>query len=273
MSFIGKAPRYISLAESIRARIESGEFAAGERLPSEAEFSAANGVSRGTVVRAVEQLVAQGYITRRQGSGSYVSSRSLHRRSGDLLSFSESARRDGHRTGQRLVEFRVATHKESNQIGVSTSAMMLRRIRLVDGVPCSIHRSIIPQTVCRRIPALADFDKSVLERSEFSLYALFEQHGMGVEEASERLTARLSTRNESDMLHCEAPSAVIVVCRLSYGPTNELIEAVEAVYRADYYTYDAHLMRGHRDPSTGLRHGLSARISERKNVKLEGKQK
>ncbi len=255
------APRYLSLADDLRTRIETGDLKAGDRLPSELELSSTYGFSRGTVVRAIEQLVTQGFVNRRQGSGSFVSTRSLHRRAGKLLSFSDTVREDGHRTEQRFLGFRDAEAAEAQEFGVSPPAMVLTRLRMMDGVPCAIHRSLIPQSVFNRLDKSShgagqgqeDEQFDFLQAPDFSLYALFEKSGFAVGEARERVTARLADSQEAKLLEIEQPSAVIVVFRLSYSASHELVEAVEAVYRADYYTYDTHLIRGHMDSGSGLR--------------------
>ncbi|MBO6639149.1 MAG: GntR family transcriptional regulator [Roseitalea sp.] len=249
----GHAPRYRQLADLLRGRIDAGDLKAGDRLPSETELSVAHGVSRGTVVRAVAELVSQGLVNRRQGSGSYVASRSLHRKAGHLLSFSESVRLDGHRTRQRLVDYRPATNVEARQLAINGPAMTLRRLRYVDDTPCAIHVSCIPVSVCSRVAALASDADDGRNRPDFSLYSHFADAGLAVHQARERVTARLATDDECALFEIVAPAAVIVVMRLSYAETGELVEAVEAVYRADYYTYDAHLVRGHRDASKGPR--------------------
>ncbi|MDF2373188.1 MAG: GntR family transcriptional regulator [Rhizobiaceae bacterium] len=255
------APRYLSLADDLRTRIETGDLKAGDRLPSELELSSTYGFSRGTVVRAIEQLVTQGFVNRRQGSGSFVSTRSLHRRAGKLLSFSDTVREDGHRTEQRFLGFRDAEAAEAQEFGVSPPAMVLTRLRMIDGVPCAIHRSLIPQSVFNRLDKSShgagqgqeDGQFDFLQAPDFSLYALFEKSGFAVGEARERVTARLADSQEAALLEIVQPSAVIVVFRLSYSASHELVEAVEAVYRADYYTYDTHLIRGHMDSGSGLR--------------------
>ncbi len=253
-----RAPRYSLLAEELRGRIESGEWQAGDRLPSEAELSARNGVSRGTVVRAIGQLVDQGFVTRRQGAGSFVASRSLHRKAGQLLSFTETVRRDGHDTRQTPIEFRPASAEEARQLGLSVPTMLLRRVRHVDATPCAVHNSLLPVWVCHRVPALGAKGDERLDAPDFSLYRAFGEAGLGICEARERVTARLATAQECALLDITAPAAVIVVLRMSYADDGELIEAVEAVYRADYYTYDAHLVRGHRDASKGPRLAASS---------------
>tara|TARA_R110000751_G_scaffold272764_1_gene373090 strand:+ start:107223 stop:108062 length:840 start_codon:yes stop_codon:yes gene_type:complete len=253
------APRYLSLADDLRTRIETGDLKAGDRLPSELELSNTYGFSRGTVVKAIEQLVTQGFVNRRQGSGSFVSTRSLHRRAGKLLSFSDTVREDGHRTEQRFLGFRDAEAAEAQEFGVSPPAMVLTRQRMIDGVPCAIHRSLIPQSVFNRLDKPSEGTGqengpfAFLKAPDFSLYALFEKSGFAVGEARERVTARLADSQEAALLEIVQPSAVIVVFRLSYSASHELVEAVEAVYRADYYTYDTHLIRGHSDSGSGLR--------------------
>lgn len=63
------APAYRGLAEALRALISDGRIAAGVRLPSERELTAALALSRTTVSRAYAELRDHGYLTSRQGSG------------------------------------------------------------------------------------------------------------------------------------------------------------------------------------------------------------
>ncbi|SUV09006.1 GntR family transcriptional regulator [Cytobacillus firmus] len=58
--------------EQIRMRILHGELSAGECLPPSRELASSLGISRNVVVEAYDQLLAEGYIEGRQGSGTYV---------------------------------------------------------------------------------------------------------------------------------------------------------------------------------------------------------
>ena len=60
------------LAQALRSRIVSGLLAAGARLPPERSVAAALGVSRSTVVGALEELRAGGFVDSRQGSATRV---------------------------------------------------------------------------------------------------------------------------------------------------------------------------------------------------------
>jgi DNA-binding LacI/PurR family transcriptional regulator len=65
-------PKYLQIVESLRQGIESGRYRNGVRLPSESDLVRRFGVSRMTVVKAMQQLRQEGLLTRRAGSGTYA---------------------------------------------------------------------------------------------------------------------------------------------------------------------------------------------------------
>lgn len=68
------APLGAQIQDQLRAAIRQGRLAAGERLPSTRRLGRRLGVSRGTVVEAYEQLLAEGYVESTIGSGTRVAS-------------------------------------------------------------------------------------------------------------------------------------------------------------------------------------------------------
>jgi GntR family transcriptional regulator/MocR family aminotransferase len=67
-----KLPMHRQLYEALRAAVLSRDLPAGARLSSTREMSASLGVSRNTVMTAFEQLLAEGYLEGRVGSGTFV---------------------------------------------------------------------------------------------------------------------------------------------------------------------------------------------------------
>jgi hypothetical protein len=67
-----RGPLFRRLARSVAAGVDRGALARGTRLPAERRLAAALGVSRGTVVAAYDDLVADGVVERRRGSGTFV---------------------------------------------------------------------------------------------------------------------------------------------------------------------------------------------------------
>jgi GntR family transcriptional regulator len=65
-------PLYYQIANVLRSRIDIGEWAAGDKLPSEAQLASSFGVSTVTMRQALGVLERQGRLVRRQGSGTFV---------------------------------------------------------------------------------------------------------------------------------------------------------------------------------------------------------
>lgn len=65
-------PAYQRLAEAVREGIVSGRFRAGERMPASRALAASLSLARNTVLEAYEQLIAEGYLSARHGSGTFV---------------------------------------------------------------------------------------------------------------------------------------------------------------------------------------------------------
>ena len=64
--------KYIHLFEELKRRILQGEYQNGQRLPGENEMAGEFSMSRQTVRQALSLLEQEGFIQRRQGSGTYV---------------------------------------------------------------------------------------------------------------------------------------------------------------------------------------------------------
>jgi GntR family transcriptional regulator len=68
-------PKYLRVAEALRRSIAQGAYRPGQTIPSEPQLAAEHGVSRPTVVRALELLKRDGWIESRQGYGTVVRER------------------------------------------------------------------------------------------------------------------------------------------------------------------------------------------------------
>lgn len=72
IDFEGRVPLYLQLAAILRGQIESGEYAAGRRLPSKADLRHTYQVSQGTVEHALALLRDEGLVETVMGKGQYV---------------------------------------------------------------------------------------------------------------------------------------------------------------------------------------------------------
>lgn len=65
-------PLYRQLQAELRARIVGGDYPIGTAIPPELQLCERHGVSRITVVRAINELVREGFLVRRRGLGTFV---------------------------------------------------------------------------------------------------------------------------------------------------------------------------------------------------------
>lgn len=66
-------PKYLLIKNDIKEKIESGKYALGTKIPSEAKLRGHYDVSRHTIRQAIGDLVNKGYLVKQQGSGTFVS--------------------------------------------------------------------------------------------------------------------------------------------------------------------------------------------------------
>ncbi|MFE3560364.1 PLP-dependent aminotransferase family protein [Streptomyces sp. NPDC059193] len=81
------------LTEALREAARSGRLAAGTLLPSSRSLAADLGIARNTVAEAYAELVAEGWLTARQGSGTRVAERARPRRAAAAVPVRRAARR------------------------------------------------------------------------------------------------------------------------------------------------------------------------------------
>lgn len=72
MATKNEVPRYRVVKQALQKMIENGQYAAGSVLPNETTIASGMQVSMGTLRRAVDELVHEHILVRRQGKGTYV---------------------------------------------------------------------------------------------------------------------------------------------------------------------------------------------------------
>jgi GntR family transcriptional regulator len=128
--------RYRSIADSLRRQVESGEYGAGSILPSESELSAAHGVSRVTVRKALDLLRDEGLVDARQGFGWFVAAEPQHLTLGTLGTIEDQLAVLGVKSERRVVGFRFVTAPPRvRQVLGTKSVLEVRRVNLADGEP------------------------------------------------------------------------------------------------------------------------------------------
>ena len=118
------------------------QLAVGEAIPSERQLSSDFGVSRLTVRAALDDLVREGYLVRRHGSGTFVSEPKIAQEL-TMTSFTDDMRRRGLQPASKTLDLRVtpAGARLGRLLHVSPSEPVLVavRLRLADGESMAIE--------------------------------------------------------------------------------------------------------------------------------------
>ncbi|WP_455138690.1 GntR family transcriptional regulator [Thermophilibacter sp.] len=170
MNDSSSAPLYQQIYEDIKSDIKSGKYKTGDRIPSEAELSQEYSVSRITVRRAIEDLCSDGYLSKKQGRGTFVGTSRLYRRlsqTREVRSFSSMCAEAGARQGARMLERQIvpARAAEVEFFGISEGDLLLyvRRIRTADDVPVLDENVFIPYDWARDLFTAQLEDRSIFD--------------------------------------------------------------------------------------------------------------
>src|SRR5215217_3656082 len=135
-------PKYLSVREHLRRRVAS--LPEHTLLPPEPVLCAEYGVSRITLRRAVDGLVADGHLVREQGRGTYVTRPAVRHEYREsfvhrIAGFNSVMTEQGAQVGTTVIAQRIvpAPSVVAAELGLSTSdpVVELERLRSVDGAP------------------------------------------------------------------------------------------------------------------------------------------
>ncbi|MFJ4211058.1 GntR family transcriptional regulator [Paenarthrobacter sp. NPDC089675] len=141
-------PLYQQLEDILYAKISAGEWAPGERIPSENELNRIYGLSRMTVRGVLNKLTSEGVLVRVPGKGTYVAPSKISAVSPAYKGIREQLEALGYDTTTQLISLeRVPAPnrvRERLRLGSEDEVYAIVRLRSVDGKPLSVHRSYVP---------------------------------------------------------------------------------------------------------------------------------
>lgn len=122
------SPAYERIKRVVSARIRTGQWSEGDRLPSEHQLVAALGVSRMTVNRALRELADSGAIVRSMGVGSFVAQTRAASPLLEVRNIADEVQRRGHRHSTRLVSLDAEDAADRPFAADSTTARAFRSV-------------------------------------------------------------------------------------------------------------------------------------------------
>lgn len=213
-------PLYQQVQDILKARLIKGAWKPGDLLPSEFQLADELKVSQGTVRKALDEMVAQNLLVRRQGRGTYVAQHDQQR---SLFHFFKLEPDDGSRrlpTSQVLdisVASANAAECEALRLTPADRVIRVERVRLMDEMPIMYEWLSVPEPL---FPTLAQMGQ--LPNTLYSLYAV--QFGITVTKAREELRAVPATEIEARYLKLPVGEPVLEIQRVAIALDGRPVE-------------------------------------------------
>ncbi|MGH8221674.1 MAG: GntR family transcriptional regulator [Woeseiaceae bacterium] len=226
-------PLYQQLQRLLKGAIDRNVIGPNDALPPERDLASELEVSRITVRKAIDGLVAEGLLVRRQGSGTFVKAR-VEKNFSQLSSFSEDMRARGlHPRSVWLKRSQgTVTPEEALTMRLSpgTPVYRLHRIRFADEAPMALEYATV---LAACLPSVESVDTS--------LYEALERTGNRPVKALQRLRAVLLTAEQAKLLGAKDLDAGLLAERVGYLADGHAVEFSQSYYRGDTYDFVAEL--------------------------------
>jgi len=226
-------PVYKQLGDWLRAQVLSGRWRQNHKLSSETELADLFGVSRGTVRKAVEELIDEGLLTRIHGKGTFVSDKMLEQPlAQELISFSEDLLLQGIPFTTQVLEsgFTAAEGDvaESLSIGYGAPVFFLNRVRIVWESPLVLLQNFVNPALCPGI-----------EKVDFQANRLFEiiegKFGLRIGWGHRSFEAQIASGDVGRLLNVEEGHPVMYMDQVAYLIDSSPIEVSRIWIRGDHY--------------------------------------
>jgi len=223
--------KYHSIRDEILDLV--AELSVGDALPPERMLAPRFGVSRMTLRRAVEELVREGRLVRRQGAGTFVAGPKIAQGLA-ATSFSEDMRQRGSVPSSRTlaIDDVPAGAQLGRRLEISPGERVLRviRLRLADDAPMALETLHVPRSIAPGLDGEMLTDGSFYE-------LLHDVYGIVLAGGQQTIEATVTDEAESEALEVPLHSPAFLFERVSRDAENRVVEFVRSVYRGDRYQF------------------------------------
>lgn len=169
-------PLYSQLKDKIISAINNDELKYGEKIPTEIEIMEQYNVSRITVRRAIEELVEEGYLIKKQGKGTFVIKNKIERKltysykNTQPISFTKELELNNIIPSAQVIDLKIIDPiEEFNKmlnINLNDKLIYMKRLRLANNIPTAIEINYFSYTY---------FEELLNKNLTGSLYKILEE--------------------------------------------------------------------------------------------------
>lgn len=230
-------PLYKQVYDYLTARLVNGDWKPSEPLPSEHALADELGVSQGTVRKALNQMVAEKLLERKQGKGTFVAE---HTQESSLFRFFRFREPAGDslipETRVLSVQRRPAQQAECDHLNLESGSMVVEMVR----VRSLLEQPTILETIIQPLSIFPDIDREAeIPNSLYTLYQ--EKFGISIVEVREELRSVALPAEHSGPLQLAAGAPVLLVERASVNIDGRVVEWSQAYCSTERFVYSASL--------------------------------
>ena len=229
---ISAVPLYIQIQDRLYEQIRSGQLQSGSRIPSEPELAEQYQVSRMTARKAIDGLVNNGFLFRRQGKGTYVADGALSYNLSTMLSFSGTLRNRGFEVTTKVLYQDVVPASsiiaEALHLKPNSQVILIRRLRYLNGQPAAIHTAFLDHRLFSPILQVDLSRQSLLD-------AIEQISGIRVGYSKDSVQATLVSSEDMGVLNIPEGSPVLEVDGVTFTQNGQPTRVVKAIYRSDLF--------------------------------------
>ena len=221
-------PRYLQLADLMRARIDRGQWPSGHRLPSLEELMAEFGVARVTVRQAVELLARQSLLSPQRGRGTFVTGAPSRERTINVVTTLEDLARIYEDTQPTIVNIDEAVTAPPLTLAEGEPApryAYMRRVHRREGAAYCVIDIYLDERIFRLAPAKF--------RSRTVIPLLRSMPGVVIHDAHQVLTIGTADVEVAHYLEVPVNAPVAEVRRIFRDAHGTVIYLADVSYRGD----------------------------------------
>ena len=222
-------PLYKQLYQVIEKQIADGALKAGDQILTEAELSEKYGVSRITVRKALELLVEADILVKRQGVGTFVAEKKVHRRIEGIMGFTQNCVAEGKTAGAHLLAAELVDPSvvdiENLHLKSKEKVIRILRLRLSDGVPVILEENRFSQ----RYAFLMGEDLTT------SIYQMLSDHGISLAHGTSEIEICYADSETSRLLEVPEGEALLLTKNLVFNELNEPVHSCKNIINLSRY--------------------------------------
>jgi len=229
-----KESKYVTIYKEWKEKIESGQIAEGERLPTESSLMESYQGSRDTVRKSLNLLEQNGYIQRGRGRASLVMPKQRNTFPlSEIASFQEVNKLSNAHAETEVVNLDILqdSHKIKKifQQSVNGEVYELIRVRRMKDEAVILDKDYFVRDVVPRLP---------LNECKVSVYRYLEEElGLQISYAVKEITVQKANAEDYELLDMGDYNMVVVVKSHTYLENNTLFQCTESRHRPDKFRF------------------------------------